>query len=406
MLWKRPGPDVVSDSPSASPGVSASPVPVGHHDRAQEDAAIDTVVSVLRSLGRFPIELGDEDAATIRRQFETWATHLAIGGPHPERPPADNGSTRSSLPRERDWPGARRFVQAHRQHEAEQVARTISHSHELIWDLTAQMAKTLVDTRERDREVMEQLERLRAALLSRSAATIEQEVSSVARVLTTAVIQRESRLRTQLDELGNRVTELSEQLQEVKVESRLDGLTRIANRATFEGAIRRWHHVGSAFGRPTCLILLDVDHLKTINDEYGHRAGDAALRVFADCLARSFPRRSDFVGRYGGDEFAVLLADTPPRQALRLAERFRQQVRMSTVEHDGSRIDLTTSMGVAELAATEPAESWLERADQALYQAKQAGRDQVAFARPPDLAPPSEPAAGPSSHEASSAADA
>lgn len=383
MMWKKPGADVAYDdaaTPAPSPAVAASPI--GRYDTAQEDAAIDTVVSIMRSLGRYSFDVGDENAATVRRRFETWATHLAIGGPHPDHQPTDAPESRPSLPRERDWGGARRFVQAHRQHECELVARTVTHSHELIWDLTAQMAKTLTDTRERDLEVLEQMDRLRAAIMSRSLDTIEAEVNGVARVLSGAVRDREQRLKGQLDELGTRVTELTEQLQEVKVESRLDGLTRIPNRATFDGAIRRWHHVGTAFARATCLILVDVDHLKTINDKYGHRAGDAALRVFADCLARSFPRRSDFVGRYGGDEFAVLLADTSARSALRLAERFRQQVRSSTVEHDGHRIDLTTSMGVSELEPNETMESWLERADQALYQAKQAGRDQVGFARP------------------------
>jgi diguanylate cyclase len=408
MMWKRPVPDAPYEdaesplpppvAPSSGGRASAEPTSTGHqnghhgqgsdhparYDTAQEDAAIDTVVSILRSMGRFGIDLGDEDPAVVRRRFESWATHLAIGGPHPDHQPAEDSDARPALTRHRDWGGARRFVQAHRQHESEVVARTVTHSHELIWDLTAQMAQTLTDTRDRDREVLEQLERLRSAILSRSLATIEQEVSGVVKALGGAVRDREQRLKIQLDELGTRVTELSEQLQEVKVESRLDGLTRIPNRTAFDGALRRWHHVGAAFERSTCLILVDVDYLKTINDQYGHRAGDAALRVFADCLSRSFPRRSDFVGRYGGDEFAVLLADTPGRSALRLAERFRQMVRSASVEHDDHRIELTTSMGVAELEPLETVESWLERADQALYRAKQAGRDQVAFARPTD----------------------
>jgi diguanylate cyclase (GGDEF)-like protein len=269
----------------------------------------------------------------------------------------------------------------------------VGHSHELIWDLTDKLSKSILDTRERDRELMEQLDQLKAAIASGSMSQVEQAVKGATTVLTGAIKEREEKLQVQLQELGTRVTELSEQLQEVKVESRLDGLTRVANRADFDRAVKRWHHVGSAFGRPTCLIFVDVDHLKWINDRYGHRGGDAALKVFADGLVRCFPRRSDFVGRYGGDEFVVLLAETPARQALRLADRFLQHIRGAVAEHDGTEITLTTSIGLAQLEPDESIESWIERADQALYGAKQSGRNQVAFARPPDRPPAAQPAA-------------
>jgi diguanylate cyclase len=255
--------------------------------------------------------------------------------------------------------------------------------------MTDQLAKTLLDNRERDREVIEQIDQLHEAIATGSLATVEKAVKQAATLLTGAIKQREARLQGQLEDLGTRVTELSEQLQEVRVESRLDGLTRVPNRADFEKAIHRWHHVGSAFGRPTCLILIDLDFLKPINDQYGHRGGDAALRIFADVLVRCFPRRSDFVGRFGGDEFVVLLAETPARAGLRLAERFRQELHDTPAEHDGQVIPLTASLGLAQLEPGESIESWLERADQALYQAKESGRDQVAFARPSDRMMPS-----------------
>jgi diguanylate cyclase (GGDEF)-like protein len=378
-----------------------TPLPAAPRDTAQEDHAIDTVVSMLRTLGRQPLGLGDISPAESGRRFELWANHLSIGGPHPDEVAAA-GDARPALPSERDWVGARRFLQAHRERECEHVATTVANSHELIWDMTDRLSKSLLDNRERDREVIEQLEQLREAIGSGSLETITKAVEQAAGLLTGAIKQREQHLHTQLEDLGSRVAELSEQLQEVKIESRLDGLTRVPNRADFDKAIHRWHHVGSAFGRPTSLILIDLDHLKGINDQYGHRAGDAALRVFANALVSCFPRRSDFVGRYGGDEFVVLLAETPARQGLRLAERFRQRVRDSHAEHDGQMISLTASLGLAQLEPDESIESWLERADQALYRAKEAGRDRVAFARPsdrmgPTLAvaePPAEPEAG------------
>jgi diguanylate cyclase len=395
MLWKRTRADAPVDVlPIATRSVAApaaGPHPL--RDTEQEDAAIDTVVAILRTLGRQPFGGGDGDTSEVRRLFDAWASHLSIGGPHPSTLATEDADEPPVLPKERDWPGARRFVQSRRDLECEQVAKTVGQSHDLIWDLTDKLSKSLVDSRERDRELMEHLDQLKAAIATGSMSKVEQAVKGATTVLTGAIKEREQKLQTQLEELGTRVAELSEQLQEVKVESRLDGLTRVANRADFDRAVKRWHHVGSAFDRPTCLILVDVDYLKIINDRYGHRGGDAALKVFADGLVRCFPRRSDFVGRYGGDEFVVLLAETPGRAGLRLAERFRQFIESTTVEHDGERISLTASIGLAQLEAGESIESWLERADQALYEIKNAGRNGVGFARPAD--PVGAPAASP-----------
>lgn len=404
MLWKRARADSPVDvTPTSARSAPISLVPrQSFRDTAQEDAAIDTVVAMLRTLGRLPFGGGEADTAEIRRLFDLWATHLAIGGPHPDSRLADDGDAPPVLPKERDWPGARRFVQTRREQECEQVAKTVGQSHELIWDLTDKLSKSILDTRERDRELLDQLEMLKTAIASGSMAKVEQAVKGATTVLTGAIKEREQKLKVQLEELGTRVAELSEQLQEVRVESRLDGLTRVANRADFDRAVRRWHHVGSAFGRPTCLIFVDVDHLKQINDRYGHRGGDAALKVFADGLVRCFPRRSDFVGRYGGDEFVVLLAETPATQALRLAERFRQFIQGTVAEHDGDTIALTSSIGLAQLETDERIESWIERADQALYSAKQAGRNQVAFARPADPIVVPKPAAPPAARPSES----
>ena len=400
MLWRRARADDLSPDlvVSANSTEAPEPLPLTRRDTAQEDAAIDTVVAMLRTLGRHRFAVGDANPAEIGHLFELWATHLSIGGPHPDDQAAISGDARAPLAKARDWPGARRFVQARREQECEQVASTVTQSHDLIWDMTDRLANALLDHRERDREVIEQIEQLKEAVATGSLTTIERAVSRAATLMTGAIKQREQRLQGQLEELGSRVAELSEQLQEVRVESRLDGLTRVPNRADFDKAIHRWHHLGSAFGRPTCLILIDLDHLKRINDQYGHRGGDAALRLFADGLVRSFPRRSDFVGRYGGDEFVVLLAETPARPGLRLAERFRQFVHENPAEHDGHRIPLTASMGLAQLEPGENIESWLERADQALYRAKEAGRNRVTFARPtagPMRSGPAAPSTGP-----------
>jgi diguanylate cyclase (GGDEF)-like protein len=127
-------------------------------------------------------------------------------------------------------------------------------------------------------------------------------------------------------------------------------------------------------------LITDLDDLKQINDQYGHRSGDEALRLFADFLVRSFPRRSDFIARYGGDEFVAILPQTRVAQSERLARRFLEGIRRISVTRDGQTFPITASIGLAELRRGEDADGWLERADRALYDAKSNGRDQLVIA--------------------------
>jgi diguanylate cyclase (GGDEF)-like protein len=123
-----------------------------------------------------------------------------------------------------------------------------------------------------------------------------------------------------------------------------------------------------------------MDNLKQINDQYGHQAGDEAIRVFADHLVRSFPRRSDFVARYGGDEMVAILPRTRERDSARLATRFIEGVRAAEVSVGATTFSLRASVGLAEMRPGDTAEAWLARADRALYEAKAAGRDRLMIA--------------------------
>ena len=129
-------------------------------------------------------------------------------------------------------------------------------------------------------------------------------------------------------------------------------------------------------GSVMSVILLDIDHFKRINDRFGHLAGDQALRAVAQCAERTI-RESDMLFRYGGEEFLILLSGTDADGACLLAERIRQNV-ASIDSKPGSRLRLTVSLGVTSLTAEDTPSSLFERADAALYRAKQEGRDQVA----------------------------
>ena len=126
------------------------------------------------------------------------------------------------------------------------------------------------------------------------------------------------------------------------------------------------------------LLMLDVDHFKKLNDTYGHLAGDQVLATLGGAL-RGAIRREDAIARYGGEEFAVLLPNTTLEQAALVAQKVREAAERTVVNHDQHNIAITISGGLATIQPNEPVETLIERADEALYAAKAAGRN-CAFA--------------------------
>lgn len=157
-----------------------------------------------------------------------------------------------------------------------------------------------------------------------------------------------------------------------------DPLTGIQNRLALEHALQREVDLARRQRATLSMLVIDADHFKRFNDEYGHAFGDDVLRALANAMSATV-RRSDLLFRYGGEEFVVLASHAGRDGARLLAERIREAVAgIRTI--DGQPVDLSVSIGVAELTEDESPESLFERADQAVYQAKEAGRDRVELA--------------------------
>ena len=155
----------------------------------------------------------------------------------------------------------------------------------------------------------------------------------------------------------------------------IDPLTGVKNRSTMDSAMHREIELSHRQGSLLCAILLDIDHFKQVNDEFGHLYGDQALRAVAQCAEQTI-RDSDMLFRYGGEEFLILLSGTNLQGARMLAERIRQNIG-ALDPHPEKQMHLTASLGVTCLQQDDTAASLLSRADNALYRAKQAGRDRV-----------------------------
>ncbi|MFK8067504.1 MAG: GGDEF domain-containing protein [Gammaproteobacteria bacterium] len=164
-----------------------------------------------------------------------------------------------------------------------------------------------------------------------------------------------------------------------------DPVTGVNNRASMNATLEREVELAHRNGAALSVIMIDIDHFKNINDKYGHLAGDAVLKGVGTCLQECV-RRSDLVFRYGGEEFVAILNTTDLAGATLLANRIRLAIKNRNFEHDGLNVKITVSAGVSILEHDFEANDLLNTADQALYQAKDEGRNRVIVYSPEDLA--------------------
>jgi diguanylate cyclase (GGDEF)-like protein len=166
----------------------------------------------------------------------------------------------------------------------------------------------------------------------------------------------------------------NEQLEKLSMTDRLTGLL---NRGTWENLVDAEFERYRRYGHPTALVMFDIDHFKKVNDTWGHLPGDEVIKHTAGVM-RSSLRQTDMAGRYGGEEFGIILPETNAEGAQTICERIRQIIADSVVATTAADIRYTVSIGVAPL--TERPDNymqWLEQADNALYEAKEGGRNKV-----------------------------
>jgi diguanylate cyclase len=195
--------------------------------------------------------------------------------------------------------------------------------------------------------------------------------------------EREQEVAARLQSLAERVAHMEqealgyrEHLEEQRQKALIDPLTSLPNRAAWserlEHEVRQWQQHGNTL----LLAMLDLDHFKRINDNYGHLAGDKVLKIIASVLRKRL-RGTDFIARFGGEEFVLLMPSTPLASGAKLLESLRASIEACPFHFKGERVTITISMGVTAFKAGEHSDLVLKRADQALYRAKNAGRNRV-----------------------------
>jgi diguanylate cyclase (GGDEF)-like protein len=182
--------------------------------------------------------------------------------------------------------------------------------------------------------------------------------------------------RSRLQDMTATLSIRSESLEQAAL---TDALTGLSNRRYFDDALQEYLTAFAKIDKPLGMIILDLDHFKSVNDTYGHAIGDEVLREVALCL-KDFTRYHDVVARLGGEEFAILSPNIAELQLYELAERIRKAIAQIVVHTGGVSINVTVSAGIAIWDSKETGEALYSRADKQLYAAKRNGRNQVSAA--------------------------
>jgi len=350
---------------------------------SEQEAALDQLAATLRVWGRYAFDLDDLNASTIRQQFDLWARHMLVMTAHPASRAEPPDETEIAVPPRRDWQGLREFVTRLRRREQSYVFRQIRDTRQVIGDFVQTMVGILAEDQEEQTRVTSVVNNLRYAIESNAPLEIlSQETTRAIDLISRIAEERNLRHQNLFQELTAKLQTLRGELDEARREMELDPLTRLYNRKAFDEHLERVFELSILSGQPACLLMLDVDHFKDINDRFGHPVGDLVLRRLADRCQQAFPRKDDFVARYGGEEFIIVLRETPLRTAVVLGERLLRAIRDLRVESERGTLGFTVSIGLAELDPHASSGQWLRGADNALYQAKREGRDRIEYHDP------------------------
>jgi diguanylate cyclase len=213
----------------------------------------------------------------------------------------------------------------------------------------------------------------------------KEEIDMVVRNIregTESMLQQNLLLEERLSQSSQMMRELQRDLEQVRKEALTDSLTNLANRKAFDTEIRRIAKEADEAGVTFSLVMMDIDHFKSFNDNYGHQVGDQVLRLVARTLVEGVKGR-DLAARFGGEEFSIILPETNTQGALKVADYLRKAVAGKEVinRNTGSKLGrITLSGGVAQYVPGEDIDDLIGRADAALYTAKHNGRNQISAA--------------------------
>lgn len=362
MFWRKPE----SPRPSETIPLQSNSVQPDDFDRA-----LDTLGALLRTYGEYAFDTDRASAVDVRDSCSEIWRELSLGAPKAKAPDG------TACAQRRDFTKAQRFFDAQRRQEREFVVRGFGNLRQTVQEFAQCLTAAVSEDRHADTQIESQLTKLVSAVAGNDLEAVRLESSKVVSLVQSAIDRRRNREKEQLVRLGAQVQALRSELDAVRTQATLDALTQLFNRAAFDQEIDKVATLGLLLGSEPCLVMVDVDHFKSINDKHGHPIGDEVLRAVSDNLVRHFLRKEDFVCRFGGEEFAIVIRDSEVEKVKARIERARTTLAAAPVKTTAGSIPVTFSAGLTALIPGEPPSQWVERADRALYAAKHEGRNRV-----------------------------
>lgn len=349
----------------------AAPTAANARASGDFDRALDALGSLLRLYGDYAFDTDRATAIEVKDCCSELWRELALGVSKSSDPEASSRANR------RDFTKVHRFFDTQRRQEQEFVIRGLGNLRQTVQEFAQCLTAAVAEDRQTDTQIESQLTRLVDAVGGNDMEAVRREATRVVSLVQGAIDRRRDREKEQLVHLGKQVQALRSELDAVRTQATLDALTQLFNRAAFDQEIDKVATLGLLLGSEPCLVMVDVDHFKSINDEFGHPIGDEVLRAVADNLVRHFLRKEDFVCRYGGEEFAIVIRDSGVDKVTARTVRACATMANTPILTSAGSIPVTFSAGLSALIPGEAPSQWVERADRALYAAKHQGRNRV-----------------------------
>lgn len=339
-----------------------------HAPSLSEDRA--TLLYILDIYNKHLFEIQNHSVRKVRAKLDTFAKELVQ---------VDTEATEKTLFR------LRQFISSYRIDEYTYVQHTFDDFKRIIWDFADHLSEEAHIEDSEQGDINQSLEQLREAVESNSIEDLRAKSREFISFYLKHQNTKNERRSKRMDSVKKNLTTVKKQLMEANQSMRRDHLTGAHNRKSYDEQIRRYLQLHQIDRDPMSLVLLDIDFFKKINDSYGHDIGDFILKEFVRLLQESFSREEDFIARLGGEEFAVILPGCHVDAAIKMTEEAMNRIRKEVFVQDKMEIRFTISAGIAEITRNETAESWYKRADEALYESKQTGRNKYTLAKTPHI---------------------
>jgi diguanylate cyclase len=274
----------------------------------------------------------------------------------------------------------RQYFASYRLDEYTYIQKSFDDFRGIIWDFVDQLAEDLAYEQGHDLEIQNQLQLLKEAVETNSIDVIKAQSRQFIDSYIEKQTRRDHRKTERIETIRRNLHTVKKKLVEANSTLNVDHLTQAYNRKYFDEYIRNLMNMAAIENKPCCLIALDIDHFKKINDSYGHAFGDAVLVATVKMMNECLRKGTEFIARVGGEEFAILLPETGLEAGIVKAEQILKKIRSETIVQDSYTVKFTISMGIAAFVPGESCDVWVKRADEALYTSKNTGRDKLTIA--------------------------